>query len=73
MVEQLTSQITTGIDAFIPMIKSRKFPHSVIDTVHGLKDVARAWYKSVVGHVQELGRISSSLDPTIFSGKMETV
>ena len=25
-------------------------------TMYGLKDAAQAWYRSVVGHVQDLGR-----------------
>ena len=41
-------------------------------TVYELKGIGlRAWYKSVVGPVQVLGKISGSLDPIIF--KMEKV
>ena len=35
-------------------------------TVYGLKDTARAWYRSVVGHIQKLRGVRSNLDPAIF-------
>ena len=34
--------------------------------VYGLKDAARAWYQSVLGHVRALGGLPSKLEPTIF-------
>ena len=34
--------------------------------MYGLKDTARAWYRSAVGNVQNLGGVKSNLDPTIF-------
>ena len=41
-------------------------------TVYGLKDAAWVWYKSVVGHIQELEvELEVVWIPQFFSGKME--
>ena len=40
-------------------------------TVYGLKDTARAWYRSVVRHIQKLRGVRSNLDPTIFMWRTE--
>ena len=39
--------------------------------VYGLKDAARAWYRSVVGHIQKLGGVRSNRDPRIFMWRTE--
>ena len=39
--------------------------------MYNLKDAARVWYKSVVGHIGSLGGTKSRLDPTIFIWKDE--